>query len=122
MSEKPKDIVICTQLDTILEEIKENFDPNWEDFFPVSNYPKDIKYGESRMYLSSEGKIIASFLIKDKAEREWKGKTKKVLLLEKESARKECVNNDRCAAMGGFRYLEADEIENNRCEIKDELH
>lgn len=104
--------MICTNIDTIREEVKENFDPNHEDFWPVSNYPKKIEYGKSRLYLSINGKPIASFLIKGKAEKEWKGKIKKVLLLAKNSAKMEDTLNtvaQACAAMGGFRYLLQDE-------------
>lgn len=108
--EMTKDIVICTNIKTLGEEAKENFDPNHEDFWPVANYPKDIQKGKSRLYLSANGKILASFLIRDKAEREWRGKKKKVLLLEKESGRIENIDNPICAAMGGFRYLDKKEI------------
>jgi len=106
-SEKgPKDIVICTNIDTIKDEIIENFDPEHEDFWPVANYPKDIEVGKSRLHLSANGEFVVSFLIKDKAEREWKGEQKKVLLLEKRSAKLEdFIINDQCAAMGGYRYL-----------------
>ena len=106
----PKDIVICTNEKTILEELAENFDKNHEDFFPVSNYPKDIELGTSRLYLSNGEKITASFLIKEKTTREWRGKEKKVLVLEKFSGKQEDVTNTRCAAMGGFRYLDSSEL------------
>jgi len=106
----PKDIVICTNEKTILEELAENFDENHEDFFPVSNYPKDIEVGKSRLYLSNGEKITASFLIKEETTREWQGKEKKVLLLKKFSGKQEDVTNTRCAAMGGFRYLDSSEL------------
>lgn len=100
-----KDIVICTNDKIIAQELVENFTENHEDFFPVSNYPKDIELGTSRLYLSNGETIIASFLIEEKGLREWRGKEKKVLLLKKFSGKQENLKNDRCAAMGGFRYF-----------------
>lgn len=101
-----RDIFVSTKRETIEEEMKENMDPNHEDFRPVSTYPRDITERVSRLYLTVGQEKVASFIIEEKGEREWQGRKKKVLLLKKESARR--GNGDikiKPAPHGGYRYV-----------------
>jgi len=108
---RPKHIVVCTKLDTIREEIQENADPNHEDFWPVSNFPKEIVPGKSRLVLadSESREMKASFLISGTEIRDWKGKPTKVVTLAKNSAILEAGKITKCAIRGGFRYKEKEE-------------
>lgn len=99
-------IFVSTKRKTIEEEIKENMNPNWEDFWPVPTYPKDVIEGVSRLYLTVGHEKVASFIIEGKGEREWQGRRKKVLLLKKESARREeGIIEKNPAPRGGYRYV-----------------
>lgn len=104
--EQIEHIVVCTKKETIEQEIKENKDPNHEDYWPVSNFPTRQKFipGESRLFLSDGEDLHASFLIEGVGEREWQGKTKKVVLLKKDSVQKAEGKVIACAIKGGFRY------------------
>ena len=101
-----RDIFISTKRENIENELLENMDPDFEDFWPVSNWPKDMIEGESRLYLTVGQEKVASFIIEGKDEREWRGRMKKVLLLKKESGRREEGKIAKPAApMGGYRYI-----------------
>ena len=100
------DIFISTKRETIEKEIEENMDPNHEDFWSVSNYPTKIIKGKSRLYLTVGQEKVASFIIEGVGERKWRGRLKKVLLLKKESVRKESgIIDKKPAPMGGYSYI-----------------
>ncbi len=101
-----KNIFISTKREFIEEEMKENLDNDYEDFWPVGKYPKDLIMGKSRLYLTVKQEMVASFIIEEMGEREWRGRMKKVLLLKKESVRREKGKIDKPAApRGGYRYF-----------------
>ena len=101
-----RDIFISTKRVTIEEEMRENLEDDHEDFWAVSNWPKDIIEGISRLYLTVGREMVASFIIKGQGEEVWQGSIKKVLYLKKESVRRESgMVEKNPAPMGGYRYI-----------------
>lgn len=100
-------IFISTKRETIEEEMKENLEDDHDDFWAVGSYPTKVIEGISRLYLTVGHEMVASFIIEEFGEREWRNRIKKCLLLKKGSIRREkgeIMKNP--APMGGYTYIE----------------